>query len=231
MELVSFRIYNYRSIVDTGWCELSSDNITGIIGQNESGKTSILEALYSFYSGIVNEDIVRSDLSNPKVSCTFEIHPETFEQVLIAKNLPEGLLNYVRTSHSFTLTRSWDDHLEPSIYLDGVEISGFYSRYEQNLKEREAEMQKRINEYITKKEEIVKEAENAEDQLREEARNLENASDLLNDAKKEYKLLKKTPNGKYAEEKLEDAQKLFEETRRICEIADQEFDIKRQKSR
>ena len=86
MELVSFRIYNYRSIVDTGWCELSSDNITGIIGQNESGKTSILEALYSFYSGIVNEDIVRSDLSNPKVSCTFEIQPETFEQVLIAKN-------------------------------------------------------------------------------------------------------------------------------------------------
>ena len=230
MELVSFRIYNYRSIVDTGWCELSSDNITGIIGQNESGKTSILEALYSFYTGKVNEDIVRSDLSKPKVSCTFETMPEKFEEVLKSKNLPEGLLNYVRTSHTFTLTRSWDDHLEPSIYLDGVEISGFYSRYELNLKEKEAEMQKRIDEYISKKEEIVKEAENAENKLREEAKNLENASDLLNDAKKEFKLLKKTPNGKYAEEKLEDAQSLFEETRRVCEIADQEFDVKRRKA-
>ena len=191
MELISFRIHNYRSIVDTGWCELSSDNITGIIGQNESGKTSILEAIYSFYTGKITEDIMRSDLSNPKVSCTFEIQPELFEEVLRSKDLPEGILNFVRTSHSFTLTRSWDDNMENVIYLDGVEISGFYSRYEQNIREVEIEMQKRIDEYLNKRDLIVDEAENAEKKLREEAKNLESANNLLSEAKKEFKLFEK----------------------------------------
>ena len=42
--------------------------------------------------------------------------------------------------------------------------------------------------------------------------------------------MKKTPNGKYAEEKLEEANKFYEETRRVCEIADQEFDVKRRRA-
>ena len=69
-----FRIKNYRSIVDTGWHDLSSDNITALIGQNESGKTSILESLNSFYSGVVTEYILRSDLSLPQVSCSLSIN-------------------------------------------------------------------------------------------------------------------------------------------------------------
>ncbi len=72
MRFRRFRIRNYRSLVDTGWNNLATDNITGIIGQNESGKTSILEALYSFYTGKINDDILRSDLSLPAVYCSFE---------------------------------------------------------------------------------------------------------------------------------------------------------------
>ena len=48
MKLTAFRIKNFRSIVDTGWQNLSPDNITCLIGQNESGKTSVLEALEGF---------------------------------------------------------------------------------------------------------------------------------------------------------------------------------------
>lgn len=48
MEIESFRIKNYRSIKDSGECRLSSDNITILAGKNESGKTSILEALEDF---------------------------------------------------------------------------------------------------------------------------------------------------------------------------------------
>ena len=48
MQLVAFRIQNFRSIVDTGWHQLAHDNITSLIGQNESGKTSILEGLKAF---------------------------------------------------------------------------------------------------------------------------------------------------------------------------------------
>jgi predicted ATPase len=45
MRLLAFRIRNFRSVVDTGWQNFSNDGITVLVGQNESGKTSILEAL------------------------------------------------------------------------------------------------------------------------------------------------------------------------------------------
>ncbi len=73
MKLTAFRIRNFRSIVDTGWQTLSPDNITCLIGQNESGKTSVLEGLKVFYTGIISEDVLRSDLSLPEVSCRFTI--------------------------------------------------------------------------------------------------------------------------------------------------------------
>jgi len=44
MKFVKFRIHNYKSIEDSGDCYLS-DGMTILAGKNESGKTSILEAL------------------------------------------------------------------------------------------------------------------------------------------------------------------------------------------
>lgn len=44
MKLTKFRIENYRSIQDSGWVEL--DDIAVIVGKNESGKTSLLKALW-----------------------------------------------------------------------------------------------------------------------------------------------------------------------------------------
>ncbi len=73
MKLKAFRIRNFRSIVDTGWQNISPDNITCLIGQNESGKTSVLEGLKVFYSGVISEDVLRSDLTLPEVSCRFSI--------------------------------------------------------------------------------------------------------------------------------------------------------------
>ena len=59
MKLTAFRIRNFSSIVDTGWQNLSPDNITCLIGQNESGKTSVLEGLKVFHSGIISEDVLQ----------------------------------------------------------------------------------------------------------------------------------------------------------------------------
>ena len=73
MRLLAFRIKNFRSILDTDWQNLSPDNVTCLIGQNESGKTSVLEALEVFYSGVISEDVLRSDLSLPEISCRFSI--------------------------------------------------------------------------------------------------------------------------------------------------------------
>lgn len=46
MKLISCRVQNYRSIIDSGWVEI--DDIGVIVGKNESGKTSFLKALWKF---------------------------------------------------------------------------------------------------------------------------------------------------------------------------------------
>jgi AAA15 family ATPase/GTPase len=73
MKIIAFQIKNYRSIVNSGKCYLSPDYITALIGQNESGKTSVLEALRSFYEGNITDDVLRSDLTFPEITCTFQL--------------------------------------------------------------------------------------------------------------------------------------------------------------
>lgn len=48
MKLTKFRVKHYKSIVDSGDCYLS-EKLTILAGKNESGKTSILEALEDFH--------------------------------------------------------------------------------------------------------------------------------------------------------------------------------------
>ncbi len=47
MRIKKFRIKNYKSIIDSGDCYMD-DFVTILAGKNESGKTSILEALEDF---------------------------------------------------------------------------------------------------------------------------------------------------------------------------------------
>nr|VFK00585.1 MAG: AAA ATPase domain-containing protein [Candidatus Kentron sp. H]VFK00659.1 MAG: AAA ATPase domain-containing protein [Candidatus Kentron sp. H]VFK04645.1 MAG: AAA ATPase domain-containing protein [Candidatus Kentron sp. H] len=46
MKLKKFRVCNFRNIVDSGWVEM--DDIITLVGKNESGKTSLLQALWKF---------------------------------------------------------------------------------------------------------------------------------------------------------------------------------------
>lgn len=47
MQIVSFRVRKYRHIQDSGEVELN-DNLTCIVGKNQSGKTALLRALHKF---------------------------------------------------------------------------------------------------------------------------------------------------------------------------------------
>lgn len=68
MRLISFRIKNFRSIVDTGWVNCSADNVTALVGQNESGKTAVLEALAKTFTGdSVQIDDLRHDDPLPQI--------------------------------------------------------------------------------------------------------------------------------------------------------------------
>ena len=127
MRLKAFRIRNFRSIVDTGWQNLSPDNITCLIGQNESGKTSLLEAMKVFYSGIISEDVLRSDLSLPEVSCRFTI-PKGW-LITITDNPGTELKELLSELTEVELTRVWIADLSSVINVSG-EISQYLSSLE-----------------------------------------------------------------------------------------------------
>ena len=65
------QIKNFRSIIDSGEFYIPADGITILVGQNESGKTSIIDALEAFNSEIIdNED--RTNRNEPTIiTCTF----------------------------------------------------------------------------------------------------------------------------------------------------------------
>lgn len=74
MRLVSFQIEHVKSIIDSGRCHLSEiDNVVVFAGQNEAGKSAVLEGLNYFANGANEKFIKLSKRLNkePKVACEF----------------------------------------------------------------------------------------------------------------------------------------------------------------
>ena len=153
-----FKIKNYRSIINTGWQDLASDNITGLIGQNESGKTSILEALSSFYTGIISDDIMRSDLSLPEVSCSFSVNPPEVIKIFPDKKVPPKILAIISSTGQITITRSWNADKSSYISFGDEAVCIYYAELEEQMKE----FKERTLEELHR---IIEEARTAEEEL------------------------------------------------------------------
>lgn len=136
MKLVSFRIQNFRSIVDTGWHALAHDNITSLIGQNESGKTSVLEALKAFHDGKLIEDMLRSDLSLPIVNCKFNFDFADIENRLDKRRLNPEIRKLLSTMQTVSLSRRWVDDMDSQMEM-GEELQEVYNEIHDQLKKRE----------------------------------------------------------------------------------------------
>jgi len=84
MKLKSFRIKNFKSIIDTGKCYLSeNDNILVLAGQNEAGKSAVIEALNFFGNGPSEdfERLHRRQEEHPEVVCEFILDDSEIEEV------------------------------------------------------------------------------------------------------------------------------------------------------
>lgn len=149
MRLSAFRIKNFRSILDTDWQNMSPDNVTCLIGQNESGKTSVLEALEAFHSGTISEDVLRSDLALPEISCRFIIPAGWL--LKITENPGTELKQLLSELKELELTRKWIADLSSEItaggkigeYLDSLE--GAWQLYLEDLKSKLQDELKQIN--------------------------------------------------------------------------------------
>lgn len=63
MKLIAFKVDNFRSIATTGWLPFSLDGVTALVGQNESGKSAILDALHAAFGSTAtasSDDFPRS---------------------------------------------------------------------------------------------------------------------------------------------------------------------------
>ena len=126
MQLVAFKFRTFRSIVDTGWHQLAHDNITSLIGQNESGKTSILEALKAFHDGRLIEDMLRSDLSLPEVSCRFAFTYSDVENRIDKRRLNPEIRKLISTVDTISLTRVWEDDMDSHMEM-GDELQEIFN--------------------------------------------------------------------------------------------------------
>lgn len=131
MRLSAFRIQNFRSIIDSNWHNFSPDNITCLIGQNESGKTSILEALHAFHHGIISEDILRSDMSLPIVSCRFQVPDGWLSETV--ETTDKALVDYVASLNTMEIKRHWNADLSSQLLIGG-EIGHYLESIELELK-------------------------------------------------------------------------------------------------
>ena len=83
MQVKDYKITNFRSIVDTGWRSFSSDNVTVLIGQNESGKTSVLAALAKTFShNNISDDDKRIGEPLPKVYIRIKLAEEDIDSLV-----------------------------------------------------------------------------------------------------------------------------------------------------
>ena len=111
-----FRIQHHRNIVDSGWVRL--DRLTALLGRNESGKTTILDALHKFNPAISNVydiehdpprhgpfQIYNSPQSWPFCSIRFKIDADTEDQLRQLHPTLEPLV-------TVTCTRRSDNSLE-----------------------------------------------------------------------------------------------------------------------
>jgi len=83
MKIKKFRVWNYKSIIDSEDCYLSP-GVTILAGKNESGKTSILEALEDFNS---NKEVrvkaipIQDDEAKPKISVWFSCPQDDLKEI------------------------------------------------------------------------------------------------------------------------------------------------------
>ncbi len=137
MKLKAFKITNFRSIVDTGFQDLSPDGISLIVGQNESGKSSVLDGIHAFETGEISEDDTRSDGSSPEITCIFQFESfaELSDCVPEGQVLPKGFKKtFEKLGKNISLTRFWEeDHNDSTLQLENEELANLWADDDESM--------------------------------------------------------------------------------------------------
>jgi len=221
MQLVAFRVQNFRSIVDTGWHQLAHDNITSLIGQNESGKTSILEALKAFHDGRLIEDMLRSDLSLPVVSCKFSFQFSDIENLIDKKKLDPEIRKLINTVETISLSRKWEDDMD-SFMVMGDELQELYNETYDHIKQRELKVLEHLEHLNSEIAAASKNLNKANEELEWTKEKVESVKHRMNEIKRN---IRKFPS----KDKKEELKQEFDQEEEMLEQLNQTLEQKRSK--
>lgn len=122
MRLYSFQIQNFKSIMNTGECKISDiDNIVVFAGQNESGKSSVLEALDFFANGPSDkfekfEKRQGTDMTS--VKCTFLIGKSDMEYLERDFKDYEEISNFLKKKKKVSILRKFENKKDSGLSID-----------------------------------------------------------------------------------------------------------------
>ena len=132
--LTRFRVKQFRSVVDSGW--ITTDEITALIGTNESGKTNLLMALWKLKpakSGAIDliADLPRKDYHSLRdveekpvfIQADFGLDDEVVDKICRITGAEPAAVRTVRASRSFdgSLTIGFPDY-SPTRSLPTAEV-------------------------------------------------------------------------------------------------------------
>jgi predicted ATP-dependent endonuclease of OLD family len=217
MKIRAFHIRNYRSIVDSGSCFLSHDNITALIGQNESGKTSVLEALKSFYEGRITDDVLRSDQTFPEINCLFELEGINLEQLINMSQIPIELHDSLKNKQEISLKRKWINARKSILSVAEPEILEYFDMRRKKTDDTDSKIKQLIPDLLKLTDTSKKDLDDAEKAVADLRNELNRCFSRLEEAKRLLNKTKKTD--------IQDSvkQELSTEQERIIEI---EADLK-----
>lgn len=112
----AFRVFDFKSIRDSGVCQLSGDGITVLAGQNESGKTALLSSLRDFdlkADGSPQTADYRPDDrfdARPRVAVQFAVAVSDIQEWLDADGIsvPRRVLARIADEKDLWITRDLD---------------------------------------------------------------------------------------------------------------------------
>jgi predicted ATP-dependent endonuclease of OLD family len=139
---------------------MARDNISVLIGQNESGKTSVLEGLYSFFTGKISEDIIRSDLSMPEIICSYNLQNISIEDIIDFNRIPEDAIPIFKELNTISILRTWDELYNSKISLEEPSVKIFFEN-------KRAEKQTLISNIHSKLKQIINEYETQQEEQRQ----------------------------------------------------------------
>lgn len=215
MKLLKFRVTEFRSVLDSGWIEI--ENITALIGTNESGKTNILLPLWKLNPAEEGKIDLQDDLPrdkyheyrnlNPKptfITAIYALEDKEMSHLANLTGLEAESFREVCVSRDFDGKYSWsfptaDEKPATSV----LELKGILDQCVQYLSEQEetsrAEMQRR--------EKVISAIKLAEDHLCGENSLIDEAKDALT----ELDEIAVDNQRSAASTKLEELKELFKE--------------------